>query len=124
MITVIDGGGMGYAATSDLTPAGLRRAAEEATGWARRSGRRSVVDFGRLPLEPQNGEFATPVAKPWGSIGLKEKLEILQRECERLKSDDRIVDWSAALIMSERDSLQITMDGGRIFQRRNVLIPQ
>ena len=28
MVTVIDGGGMGYAATSDLTSAGLRRAFE------------------------------------------------------------------------------------------------
>ena len=36
MVTVIDKGGLGYAATSDLTPAGLREAAGRAT---RRSSR-------------------------------------------------------------------------------------
>lgn len=32
MITVVDGSGLGYAGTSDLTEAGLRQAAEQALG--------------------------------------------------------------------------------------------
>ena len=44
MVTVYDGGGMGYAATSDLSLSGLRRAAERAHDWARLSAGRSVVD--------------------------------------------------------------------------------
>jgi predicted Zn-dependent protease len=37
MLTVIDGGGIGYAATPDLSVAGLRRAAEQARTWAVRT---------------------------------------------------------------------------------------
>src|SRR5438093_4346428 len=37
MITVIEGSGMGYAGTSELTETGLRRAAEHALAWAQRS---------------------------------------------------------------------------------------
>ena len=37
MITVIDGGGYGYGATSDLSESGLRSAAERARAWANRS---------------------------------------------------------------------------------------
>src|SRR5499433_4619174 len=44
MLTVYAGDGMGYAATSDLSLQGLRRAAEQASGWARQSAGRSVVD--------------------------------------------------------------------------------
>ena len=36
MLTVYDGGGMGYSATSDLSPSGLRRAAEQARDCTRR----------------------------------------------------------------------------------------
>src|SRR6185503_13406753 len=45
MITVVDTGGMGYAATSDLTASGLRRAIDHAWAWARASAGRSVINF-------------------------------------------------------------------------------
>src|SRR5688572_310400 len=48
MLTVYDGGGMGYAATSDLTLTGLRDAVEQARDWARLSAGRSVVDFAKM----------------------------------------------------------------------------
>src|SRR5919197_3477452 len=47
MLTVYDGGGMGYAATSDLTLSGLRRAAERAHTWAQHTARGSVIDFAK-----------------------------------------------------------------------------
>ena len=34
MITVLDKGGMGYAATSDLSKSGLAKAAQQAVAWA------------------------------------------------------------------------------------------
>src|SRR5919108_2215240 len=48
MLTVYAGGGMGYAATSDLSLSGLRHAAEQAQDWAPQSARRSVVDFTKI----------------------------------------------------------------------------
>src|SRR5262245_21176081 len=57
MVTVYAGGGMGYAATSDLSLSGLRRAAAQAHDWARLSARQSVVDFAQLIVEPPHGEY-------------------------------------------------------------------
>ena len=48
MITVVEGGGYGYAATPDLSTAGLRRAVEEAREWARRTAGRMVFDFSKI----------------------------------------------------------------------------
>ena len=45
MITVLDGGGMGYAATADLSLTGLKEALDHAKAWARRSAGRCVVDY-------------------------------------------------------------------------------
>src|SRR5919109_4865463 len=59
MLTVYAGGGMGYAATSDLSLSGLRRAAAQAHDWARLSARQSVVDFAQLIVAPPHGEYAS-----------------------------------------------------------------
>jgi predicted Zn-dependent protease len=48
MITVVDAGGLGYAATSNLTASGLRHALERATRWAWQTATTAVVD--RIPL--------------------------------------------------------------------------
>src|SRR4029450_12604676 len=57
MITVWCDGGVGYAATSDLTPAGLRDAGERAVQWARRSAGHHLL--GSLRWRPQvpTGEY-------------------------------------------------------------------
>ena len=47
MLTVVDGGGMGYAGTSDLSLSGLRQAAGRARDWARQTAGCSVVDFSK-----------------------------------------------------------------------------
>src|SRR5215467_9256557 len=57
MLTVYADGGMGYAATSDLSLSGLRRAAAQARSWALQSARRSVVDFSKMRAAPPTGEY-------------------------------------------------------------------
>lgn len=123
MITVIDGGGLGYAATGDLSPAGLRWAAEHARVWARRSAGHSVLDFSRLQLASPSGAYTTPVARPWDSVPLGEKIDLLRRVCERLKTDARIVDWEASLFYSEHETLYLTAEGGRTRQCLRSVVP-
>jgi predicted Zn-dependent protease len=123
MITVIDRSGMGYAGTSDLTEAGLRRAAEHAQAWARSSAGRGVVDFSTVPFPRPTGEYASPVQKPWTSVPLPEKIDLLRTECERLKLDERIVNWEASLWYTENDVLYLTADGGRARQTFRYIVP-
>jgi len=123
MITVIDGDGMGYAATSDLTTSGLKRAAQQALAWARTTAGRCVANFSEVPRTSTRAEYQAPVAKPWDSLSLKGKVDLLRRECERLKTDDLIVDWMTALMYEETDSLLLTSEGGRIHQRLACLLP-
>ena len=52
MLTVYAGDGMGYAATSDLSLYGLRRAAQQARAWAQQSAGRSVVDYAKIRPAP------------------------------------------------------------------------
>jgi predicted Zn-dependent protease len=123
MLTVYDDGGMGYAATSDLTLSGLRHAAAQAHDWARLSARRSVVDSSQLMVGPPRGVYSSVEQQPWSSMPLSEKLDLLREECARLKTDDRIVDWEAALWYTAVDSLYLTADGGQVEQRLRYLVP-
>jgi predicted Zn-dependent protease len=122
MVTVHHGGGMGYGATSDLTTAGLRTAVERAVDWAKKTAGRCVVDPAKVPRSGCKGEYETPVKRPWNSMPLKEKVDLLRAECERLKTDPRIVDWMAGLAHSEMDMLFLTSEGGRVRQRFNFLM--
>jgi predicted Zn-dependent protease len=123
MVTVGAGGGMGYAGTCDLTRAGLARAVAEARAWAAASAGRSVVDPAQLAATPVRGSFATPVAQPWDGTSLRDKVELLRVQCERMKSDARIVDWSAALWRTTARTLFVTSRGSEIEQEFHVLLP-
>ncbi|MBM3223145.1 MAG: TldD/PmbA family protein [Candidatus Tectomicrobia bacterium] len=123
MLTVYAGNGMGYAATGDLSLQGLRRAAEQASGWARQSAGHSVVDFSRVRATPPTGEYTTREVVPWHQTPLPDKIDLLRTECARLKTDDRIVDWEAALWYTETDTLYLTTDGGRVYQHFVYLVP-
>ena len=65
MLTVIDGGGLGYAATSDLTPEGLRRAGEQALAWARRTADCSITRFDPPDERAPEGSYRSRVVRPW-----------------------------------------------------------
>ncbi len=123
MITVHDGGGLGYAATCDLTAAGLRRAAQRAQGWAQQTAGRSVVDYAKVPRTPACGEYRTPVKKPWASLVLAQKVDLLRAECARLKTDGCIADWQTSLWYNEVETLLVTADGGRVHQMICWLLP-
>jgi predicted Zn-dependent protease len=123
MLTVWDRGGVGYAATSDLTDAGLRAAAALAQAWAQRgAGRHLLADAGG-PVPVGSGEYRSQVATPWASTTLADKVGLLRGEAERLRVDARIVDWEAGLWHSALDTRLVSADGAAVRQSFQFLVP-
>tara|TARA_B100000315_G_scaffold260889_1_gene326891 strand:+ start:8878 stop:10323 length:1446 start_codon:yes stop_codon:yes gene_type:complete len=123
MITVIDRGGMGYAATSELTEVGLRNAVKCAQSWAQRSVSCGVLDYSTIRYPSAVGEYASQTKNSWDSVTLSEKIDLLQAVCGQLKTDDRIVDWDSSLWYTEVDSLYLTTHGGRVRQQFRFVVP-
>ena len=69
------------------------------------------------------GEYESVVRTPWNELPLPEKIELLREQCERLKTDERIVDWSAALWHGEEETLLLSSDGSRVQQAIRTLLP-
>jgi len=112
MVTIMAGGGIGYAATSDLSRAGLRDAVARAEAWAKATAGRTVFDFSKVAMPNPKGSYETPVRTPWDSVPLAEKIAMTARECGRLKTDDRIADFEAGLWFTKTSVLYLTHDGG------------
>jgi predicted Zn-dependent protease len=123
MITVIDGGGMGYAATCDLSAASLKTAAARAAEWARHASGRSVVDFTKIAFPHPVAEHKGPCRQAWEGLPLADKFDLLLSLSRQMKIDDRIVDWEASLWHTAAETIYLTSGGGRVVQRFSYMAP-
>jgi predicted Zn-dependent protease len=122
MISIVHRSGYGYAATGDLSAAGLKDAIARARRWAEASAGRSVVDYTKIALPHAAGDYASP-ASPIAEPSRKDLIELLMRESNACRIDARIVDWHASLWRVDTSQLYLTADGAEIAQRFQYLIP-
>ena len=126
MVTVVDGG-MGYAATSDLSEAGLAAAFLRAHALARAGAGRTVIDYETVQRPTASGRYASTVARSSADATLPEKLGWLQEVCAAAggegRCDPRIVDRHATLWSVRTEQLHISSDGARTHQQWEFTTP-
>jgi predicted Zn-dependent protease len=122
MATVYAGGGYGYAATSDVSPAGLRAAFERAADWARATAKFALVDVAKLPRSAARGEHASPSLSS-ASLSRRDWFELLMRESQSAAIDARIVDWETSMESRRATHRLVTSEGGDLVQRYRFLFP-
>ena len=123
MITVIDKGGLGYAATSDLSEAGLRAAAARAHDWAKLTAGRGVADFSKFQMPHSSGHYRSTVKHNPAALSKRDKFEMLMAESAQCKIDERIVDWSASFWTTHSKQLYVTADGAMVEQEFDYMVP-
>jgi predicted Zn-dependent protease len=123
MVTVIDGGGLGYAATGDLSPAGVRAALARAQNYARLTAGRSVIDYRKVAMPRPEGTYRSPVGRDPATLSRRDKYELLADEAKQCRIDERIVDWEANLWSTDTHQAYFTADGGAIEQEFHFVVP-
>ncbi|MBK1644181.1 peptidase C69 [Thiocapsa imhoffii] len=116
MVTLMLEGGVGYGATSDLSPAGLRAAAARAADWARLHARLGLFDARLSPCPSTRADYRTAIQEPWESLSIGEKLAVLREVDQALAIDERIVDRAAWVTRRQVSQLLVTSAGGRVSQ--------
>jgi predicted Zn-dependent protease len=122
-VTISEAGGTGYAATSDLSPAGLRAATERAREWAGLTARSSLLGTDDQPRCADRGAYESPLVDPWQGLSIEDQVDRLQSASRSLKIHDHIVDWWAWLIYRRIDTLLVSADGAWIEQRFHIVDP-
>lgn len=123
MVTIRHGGGLGYAATSNLSGSGLSEALERAVRLAEIAADRMVPGFPDPAPLTLEADYAGPDERPWNSVPLGDRMAMLVDAAARLHIDDRIADWGAAFWSVDKEQLFLDAAGGRIAQRFRYLMP-
>lgn len=116
MITLVTDGGVGYAATADLSPAGLAAAAGHAAASAALHARLGLFDAKLFPRTSVRDSYETQVAQPWAQMTLADKLGLLSDACARLDLGERIVERAAWLGHRREHQLLVSSDGAHLDQ--------
>ena len=129
MITLADAaGGVGYAATADLSLAGLQQAITCAQQWLDVSRERSLINAEMLKKSAEQSasrHYQTPLQEAWDSLSLADKIELLQQQNQHLSAnnDSRIIDRQAALWYRSETGYYLTSTGHQSEQTFHYLLP-
>ncbi len=126
MITVVTGGGLGYGATSELTPAGIAAAFERAQQWARRTALKGVMDFSAVAWPVGDGEYEGPCQAPSDPDHLAGLTELMMTVDRHLGGHEKIVEHSAGVSLAEIEMIYLTggkRGQGRILHRSHHIGP-
>lgn len=122
MVTVWHEGGLGYAATSDVSDDGVRAAVERATEWATASAGLGVID--EPPLGHSSGAWASPVDRSLDEIDMEGRIGLLLARTAAMAVDERIVERIATLTTTESTSVLATAGGGLVAQSTTAVHPR
>ncbi|MES2503803.1 MAG: TldD/PmbA family protein [Myxococcota bacterium] len=122
-VTVVQDGGVGYAASPDSSKAGLADAFERAAAWARQSARQALFDAKLFPKSTLSGRYKSHVKKSYLKFSLSDRIDRLKEAAALLKSDDRIVDWTASFSHTQSKEFYCNSEGARIQQDFEIFIP-
>ncbi|MBX2996475.1 MAG: TldD/PmbA family protein [Bdellovibrionaceae bacterium] len=110
-IEVLIDGHLGYASTSDLTEAGLKRAATRAAQLSKKAAASKVFTF-TPDLRPQAvGKYMSPVVQSPDELTLQEFISFLIEASRRLKVSDDIVNAAADVMFTETHQHVVSTSG-------------
>ncbi len=124
MVTVINNGGYGYGATSNITKKGIFEAIEEAKGWAEYTKGKLI----HKPLPPDftidNGQYFTHEKDAWGKESNIDKVDYLMEINKSLKSKPNISNWGASFRYNKIETLFLDTNNTKFIQNISYILPQ
>jgi predicted Zn-dependent protease len=117
MVEVMVDGHLGYAATNQLTQAGLREAAKMAYQQARTAAPWQVHRFPPDVRPLVSGRYRSVVTQPLHSLSAGDINHLLARMCQELHVSDDIVQTNASASTSEIDTWMVSSSGTQLHQQ-------
>ena len=123
MVTVVRGGGLGHAATADLSEVGLAAAFERAATLADATAGFLAFDTHALPGSGATAHYTGQIERPTDTLNLGDRFALLSQVCSETRVDERIVDWRTALWSVQTEQWLVDSGGSRIEQQWTQTMP-
>ncbi len=121
MVTVIDQGAYGYAATGDISLAGLQAALDQAHAWARASGASSIMKFPTPADDAPRGHYVSSLEKPM--LSRRDLFALVASVDAAAQIDARVVDSFASVEICTATHRYLTNRGGDVTQIFRFVLP-
>lgn len=115
-IEVLIDGHFGYAATADVSPAGVEKAVRKAVEQTRAWAKYKIYPFTAEQRPATRGQYRSQIQKPLDTLSVKEINDIL-RECTlKMKTSDALVNRTARAMIVETTINSVCSQGGEQLQ--------
>ncbi|MFF3700905.1 MULTISPECIES: TldD/PmbA family protein [Pseudomonas] len=122
MLTVRVNGVEAYAATADLSQAGLQRALDQAEALARQIACHALLDLREQPVSSARADYCSPNLNSTFPA-LADCYELLARESASVPGDSRLVNWQASLGLSTVEQIYLNSAGAELRQAQRFVFP-
>lgn len=121
MMEVMIHGHLGYAATSDLTPEGLKAAFAKAKTLSRQAASFKAAEFSQEQRPPSRGNFQSPYLHRLDTLAAAEIVEILMGASKALNVSDKVVSRMALASILETEIQYLSSSGAEWTQNFNLV---
>ncbi|MDB5038647.1 MAG: hypothetical protein JWQ35_2175 [Bacteriovoracaceae bacterium] len=116
MVEVLVEGQFAYSATTELSIAGLQRAAEKAVRLAKEAARFKVFSFSTKERPPVKANYQTPSLKPINDLSTKDLTDLLLKISDKLKISPKIIRTTAIAHTAETEVHFVSSNGSNAHQ--------
>jgi predicted Zn-dependent protease len=121
MVEVLVNGHFGYAGTSDLSPAGIKRAMTKAVTMAKVASPYKVHEFNLEQRPATQGRYQSPSVRSLDSISAKEISDIFVDANRAMKISDKILSRVANTMITETEFSTLSSHGTEIHQNFSIV---
>lgn len=122
MIEIMINGHMGYGATSELTPEGIKKAFNKARSMTDTSSRHAVYQFDDKIRPPARGRYETGCKTKLDKLSLAEIFDFLKKTSLALKKNDQIIAAIADAMLVECTQSYFSSTGAEFTQEFNIVV--
>ncbi|HEY8270596.1 MAG TPA: TldD/PmbA family protein [Pseudobdellovibrionaceae bacterium] len=121
MLEVMIDGHLGYAATSDFTPEGLKTAFQKAKLLSTQAARFKAAEFSQEQRPASRGNFQSPYLHRLDTLATEEIISVLMKASQSLKVSDKIVARTAHAMLIETEIQYLSSSGAEWIQNFNMV---
>jgi len=121
MVEVLVNGQFAYAATSDISDGGVKRALEQALLMAKKSSAHKVHPFTLDQRIASKGRYSSPIVKSLDAISAGEINDIFVAATKAMKVSDKVVSRNATAMIVETNMKYVSSEGADIEQNFSIV---